>query len=252
MSVIVANRRLHGARGNARRPRVIQCPVKTVKSEMTALLPTHQVARREAFQELMRAHNRMLFRAARAILRDDAEAEDALQEAWLRAYRSMDGFRGEAKLSSWLVRIVVNEALARRRKQLRRAEVVPLHGGGLEAHELEQESGMREQDGPEDLTQRAQMRRLLEARIDRLPEAFRIVFVLRAIEEMTVEETAAALQIPEATVRTRFFRARSQLREALSHEIDLAAGDAFAFAGERCDRIAARVMARLAAGEGDL
>ena len=94
--------------------------------------------------------------------------------------------------------------------------------------------------------------RVLEARIDRLPERLRIVFVLRAVEQMTVEETAAALDIPEATVRTRFFRARSQLREALSQEIDLAVDDAFAFAGERCERIVARVMARLAAGEGDL
>jgi RNA polymerase sigma-70 factor, ECF subfamily len=135
---------------------------------------------------------------------------------------------------------------------LRRAEVVPLRGGGIEEHELEQETCMREQDGPEDLTQRGQMRRLLEARVDRLPEEFRIVFVLRAVEEMTVEETALALDIPEATVRTRFFRARSQLREALSQEIDLAVDEAFAFAGERCERIVARVFARLAAGEGDL
>jgi RNA polymerase sigma-70 factor (ECF subfamily) len=96
------------------------------------------------------------------------------------------------------------------------------------------------------------MRRLLEARIDRLPEALRIVFVLRAVEGLTVEETATALDISEGTVRARFFRARSQLREALCQEIDLAVDDAFAFAGERCERIVARVMARLAAGEGDL
>lgn len=110
---------------------------------------------------------------------------------------------------------------------------------------------MREKNVSEDHTQRAEMRKLLEARIDRLPEALRVVFVLRALEEMTVEETAAALDIPEATVRTRFFRARSQLREALSQEMDLALAEAFAFAGERCERIVARVMARLAAGEGD-
>jgi RNA polymerase sigma-70 factor, ECF subfamily len=92
----------------------------------------------------------------------------------------------------------------------------------------------------------------LEAKIDGLPEALRIVFVLRAVEEMSVEETAAALDISEGTVKTRFFRARSQLREALSQEIDLAVDDAFAFAGERCERIVARAMARLVAGEGDL
>ena len=218
---------------------------------MTSSMPASRTAPRATFVQLMRKHNRTLFRAARAILRDDAEAEDAVQEAWLRAYRSIDGFRGEAKLSSWLVRIVVNEALARRRKHMRRAEVVPIHDA-IEENEREQEASMRDQDGPEPLTQRGQMRRLLEAKIDGLPEAFRIVFVLRAVQEMTVEETAAALGIPEATVRTRFFRARSQLREALSQEMDLAFGEAFAIAGQRCERIVAAVMARLAAGEGDL
>jgi len=94
---------------------------------------------------------------------------------------------------------------------------------------------------------RAEMRRLIEARIDRLPEAFRIVFMLRAVEEMSVEEVAAALEMPEATVRTRFFRARSLLREGLSQDVDVALGDAFSFAGERCDRIVTGVLARLAA-----
>jgi RNA polymerase sigma-70 factor (ECF subfamily) len=219
---------------------------------MPASMPARRTASRETFEQFMREHNRMLFRAARAILRDDADAEDSVQEAWLRAYRSIEGFRGEAKLSTWLVRIVVNEALARRRKQLRRAEVVPIHEGVAEVELEQEEAGVRDQDGPEHLTHRREMQRLLEAKIDGLPEAFRIVFVLRAVQEMTVEETAAALDIPEATVRTRFFRARSQLREALSQEIDLAFGAAFAIGGERCERIVAGVMARLAAGEGDL
>ena len=221
---------------------------------MPVVMPVHQTsmpAAAEAFEQLMWRHNRMLFRTARAILRDDAEAEDTLQEAYWGAYRSIGSFRGE-ELSTWLVRIVVNEALARRRKQVRRAEVVPIQGGAVEGHEIEQEIRMRNEFGPENLTERRELRRLLEARIDALPEAFRIVFVLRALEEISVEETAAALGIPESTVRTRFFRARSELREALSREIDLAFDDAFAIAGERCERIVARVMARLAAGEGDL
>jgi len=218
---------------------------------MPAPIPAARAAPLPAFEQLMREHNRLLFRAARAILRDDAEAEDAVQEAWLRAYRSLDGFRGDAKLSSWLVRIVVNEALGRLRKRARRAEVVPLHGGAAEG-ERQPEVAMHEHDGPEHLTGRGEIRRLLEAKIDALPEAFRVVFVLRAVQELSVEEAAAALQIPEATVRTRFFRARSLLREALSQEIDLAFGGAFDIGGRRCDRIVAGVMARLAAGEGDL
>ena len=207
----------------------------------------HRIARGDmrALEHLMRLHNRTMFRTARAILRDDAEAEDAVQEAYLQAYRCIGDFRGDARLSTWLVRIVANEALARRRKQARRAAIVPIRGGDAEEHEFEAEAELRDQDGPEGQTQRSELRRLLEQKIDALPEAFRAVFMLRALEELPVEETAAVLGIPEATVRSRFFRARSQLREALSQEIDLAFDDAFAFLGERCDRIVARVLARL-------
>jgi RNA polymerase sigma-70 factor (ECF subfamily) len=157
------------------------------------------------FENLMRRHSRMLYRAARAILRDDAAAEEALQEAWLRAYRAIDTFRGESKLSTWLVRIAVNEALARRRKDQRSLAV----GGEAEPVTLEQ-------DEPEGMAQRSELRRRLYGEISDLPPAFRSVFMLRAVEGLTVGETAAALHIPESTVRTRFFRARGQLREALS------------------------------------
>jgi RNA polymerase sigma-70 factor (ECF subfamily) len=198
-----------------------------------------------ALEQLMRLHNRTLYRTARAILRDDAEAEDAVQEAYLQAYRSIGSFRGDAKLSTWLVRIVANEALARRRKNVRRAAIVPIRGGDVEEHEFKTEAAVRAEDGPESQAQRSELRRLLEQKIDELPEAFRAVFMLRALEELPVEETAAVLGIPEATVRTRFFRARSLLREALSQEIDLAFDDAFAFLGERCDRIVIAVLDRL-------
>ena len=196
----------------------------------------------KALEELMRIYNRRLFRTARAILRDDAAAEDALQEAYLRVYGAIGTFRGDAQLSTWLVRIVANEALARRRKDVRRAEVLPIVPGAAE------EDSMDQNDGPQRSAERAEMRELLEKKIDALPDAYRTVFVLRALEELSVEETASALGIPEATVRPRFFRARSQLREALSREIDVAFGDAFGFAGERCDRIVARVMAAVKAG----
>jgi RNA polymerase sigma-70 factor, ECF subfamily len=202
----------------------------------------------KALEELMRIYNRRLFRTARAILRDDGAAEDALQEAYLRAYGSIGTFRGDAALSTWLVRIVANEALARRRKEQRRAQVLPLHGGEEGQERLE--NSMDEREGPEGHVERVEVRRLLEAKIDALPDGYRAVFVLRALEELSVEETAAALDIPAATVRTRFFRARSLLREALSREVDLAFGDAFAFDGERCDRIVARVMAAVAEATG--
>ena len=198
-----------------------------------------------AFELLMRRHNQMLFRTARSILKDDAEAEDAVQEGYLLAYRAMGRFRGDAKLSTWLVRIVANEAIARFRKRRRGAEVIQLDGDSTAEHDPEDSMSESKSERPEQAALRAETRRLLEARIDALPDAFRTVFVLRAIEEFSVEETAAALDIPEATVRTRFFRAKSLLREALSKEIDLAHGDAFAFAGARCDRIVANVMARL-------
>ena len=215
-------------------------------------LPDAEIAQRvaagdaHAFRLLMRRHNQTLYRTARSILKDDAEAEDAVQDAWLLAYRAMGGFRGDAKLSTWLVRIAANEAIARSRKRRRRAEVIRLDGdtdAGEGAEASMNDAAMPEQ--PERSALRAESRRLLERKIDELPEAFRAVFVLRALEELTVEETAAALGIPEATVRTRFFRARGLLREALAREIDTAFEDAFAFAGSRCDRIVAGVLARL-------
>jgi RNA polymerase sigma-70 factor (ECF subfamily) len=198
-----------------------------------------------AFEALMRRHNRALFRTARAILRDDAEAEDALQEAYLQAYRTLGSFRGEARLSTWLARVVANEALMRLRKQVRRSAIVPLQPG-VAVEEINQIAETSMDKEPETSARRAEVRKLLEQRIDALPGAYRAVFMLRAVEEYSVEETAAILQIPEATVRSRFFRARSLLREGLASEVDLACEDAFGFAGERCDRVVASVLARLA------
>jgi RNA polymerase sigma-70 factor (ECF subfamily) len=198
---------------------------------------------RAAFECILRRHNRLLFRTARSVLKDDAEAEDALQEAYLRAWRALGSFRADAKLSTWLVRIVINEALGRLRR--RGAQVIVLDAA-LDG-ELDIEASMHDNPDqrPEPNAMRAEVRGLLERRIDRLPEAFRTVFMLRAVEELSVEEVATALQLPEATVRTRFFRARSLLREGLSRDIDLAIGEAFAFAGARCDRIVAAVLSRL-------
>ena len=200
-----------------------------------------------AFEALMRRHNRALFRTARAILRDDAEAEDALQEAYLQAYRTIGGYRGEARLSTWLARVVANEALMRLRKQARRSSIVPLHAG-VDTESLGEIPESTMANAPEQSARRGEIRKLLEQRIDALPNAYRSVFMLRAVEEYSVEETAAILQIPEATVRSRFHRARGLLREGLASEVDLATEDVFGFAGERCDRIVGNVMERIGAG----
>lgn len=199
-----------------------------------------------AFEAVMRRHNRALFRTARAVLRDDAEAEDALQEAYLKAYRTMASYRAEARLSTWMARIVANEALMRLRKHSRRSAIMPLHPGA-EVEDLDQMTEGSMEKGPEVSARRAEMRKLLEERIDELPEDYRAVFMLRAVEEYSVQEAAAILQIPEATVRSRHFRARSLLRERLAAEVDFSCKDAFDFAGHRCDRVVAFVMARLGA-----
>jgi RNA polymerase sigma-70 factor (ECF subfamily) len=219
---------------------------------LTAGTPDAELARRvaggseAAFRMLMHRHNQALFRTARSILRDDAEAEDALQDAYIAAYRSIAAFRGDAKLSTWLTRIVVNESLARLRKTRRDAQVIPGDGDSDAAIAAAEVRMSEESPNP---TERAaissQSRRLIEAMIDELPDAFRTVFVMRAVEDMTIEEVAAALGIPEATVRTRFFRARSLMRDALAREADWAIESAFPFAGEPCDRVVERVIARL-------
>jgi RNA polymerase sigma-70 factor, ECF subfamily len=197
-----------------------------------------------AFERLMRRHNSRLFRVTRAILRDDAEAEDAVQDAYLSAYRHIDDYRGDASVATWLTRIAVNQALMRLRKRQRDRVVIPFTSGG-EGLTDEAEASLADTrtESPSATTFRAEIRRLLEQRIDQLPVAFRTVFVMREIEDMTVEETAEALSIPPATVRTRLFRARSLLREALARDIDMATVDVFGFAGPRCDRIVANVLA---------
>lgn len=202
-----------------------------------------------AFERIMRRHNRLLFRTARSILKSDAEAEDALQEAYLRAWRSLGSFRSEARLSTWLVRIVINESLGRLRR--RGAQVLALDAT-IDLADISMEDVMEgnPDERPERAAMRSELRAMMEASIDALPETFRTVFMLRAVEELSVEEVSVALGLPEATVRTRFFRARGLLRESLARDIDHAMADAFSFDGARCDRIVAGVMARLASRSG--
>lgn len=201
-----------------------------------------------AFAQIMRHYNRLLFRTARSILNNDDDTQDALQDAYLHAWRALATFHADARLSTWLVRIVVNEALGRLRSQRGpSARIVPLHAG-IDSEGLNPEMQMpaNADDQPEPSLMRTQVRQQMEARIDTLPATFRTVFMLRGVQEMSVEEVAQALDIPEATVRSRFFRARSMLREGLARDIDLVMSDAFSFAGQRCDCIVERVLARIA------
>jgi|SRR5690606_19028218 len=200
----------------------------------------------EAFERLMRQYNGRLFRIARSILRDDADAEDALQDAYLDAYRHIARFRGGSRLSTWLTRIVINHSLMRLRKGRRESQFVPFPELG-NTDTAVPEPRDEKAEAPDGAAFRAELRRLLEQRIDELPAGFRAVLVMRDLEDMSSQEIAECLAIPAATVRTRLFRARAMLRASLARDVDLAATNLFGFAGARCDRIVARVLARVQA-----
>ena len=197
-----------------------------------------------AFGAVMRRYNRRLYRLARATTGNDADAEDALQEAYVKAYHALAQFRGEAALSTWLARIVHNECLMRMRRDARRDNVIPMVG---DVDAFEDEISDTAIERPEAAAMRSQMRALLERHIDDLPDALRTVFVMRAIEDLSVPEVAQCLGLSEVAVRSRHFRARTLLREALAREIDATESDVFAFAGTRCDRIVAGVLSRIGA-----
>jgi len=249
-----AARRSLGEGGNIQVLARIQQVEETMPQQNEMPGPDAEIAGRiaagdnAAFESVMRAHNQQMFRIARAILKDDAEAEDALQDAYFEAFRKIDTFRADARLSTWLTRIVINQALMRLRRQKRERVVMPFEPRGdhgeparaLDAPDPRAES-------PGDAALRSEVRRMIERHLDCLPVAFRAVFVMRDVEDMSVEETAACLSIPSATVRTRLFRARALLREALARDMDSATMDVFGFAGDRCDRIVANVLARVVA-----
>jgi RNA polymerase sigma factor (sigma-70 family) len=196
-----------------------------------------------AFECLMRQYNRRLYRLARATLRDRTEAQDALQDAYISAFESMASFRGDASLGTWLSRLVLNECFARMRRNGRRENVIPMVSASR--HVESTQMIVDESASPDNALGRLQIRDLLERKVDELPENYRIVFVLRSVEELSVEETAGTLGIPEETVRSRHFRAKSMLRESLAQELDLAEADLFEFGGDQCDRVVAAVVARI-------
>ena len=195
----------------------------------------------DAFAAIMRANNQALYRVARSILRDDADAEDALQSSYLKAYLALKQFAGRAALSSWLTRIVINECLERRRRRTARvADAAPAVADDGAAPESADTAA-----DPERQAARAELAGVIEHAIDALPEPFRVVFTLRAIEGRTVEEIAADLGIAEATVRTRYHRARQTLQERLKNEFRAALDGVFPFLGTRCENLVARVLALL-------
>jgi len=184
---------------------------------------------RELYEVLVRRHNERLYRAARAILGRDGDVEDVMQEAYVQAFAHLDQFRAEARFATWLTRIAVHAAFARKRKAKREVEV-------------EEPVDVLT---PERRTESREITMLLERAIDALPDSFREVLVLRTVEDMTVAETAEVLDIPEDTVKTRLFRARGLLREALTEHALSAAADAYRFHAPRCNRVAATVMERI-------
>jgi RNA polymerase sigma-70 factor (ECF subfamily) len=196
-----------------------------------------------AFRLIMQRHNQRLFRIARGVVRDDAVAEDVVQAAYLRAFQHLENFRAEASLSTWLHRIVMNEALSRLRTASRRPEV-PLQTNDQGADVLQFPKNTVSDDPEKTMAQR-QILRLVEEATDQLPDNFRLVFIARVIEEMSVEETAALLGIKPETVRTRLNRARNLLRKQIDRQIGPLLFDAFPFAGWRCERLTAKVMKQL-------
>jgi RNA polymerase sigma-70 factor, ECF subfamily len=200
---------------------------------------------REAIRALVTANNQRLYRTAWSILKDRGEAEEAVQSAYVSAFTNLDKFEGRSSLSTWLTRIVVNEALARLRAQRRRRN--QLENAGVAVLDTYRETLMRgsQPAGPDVAVAREQMRRLLEHAVGSLPEAFRTVFVLRQIEGLSGEETAEVLDIGVATVKTRLLRARRKLQDILAPQIGSALSDTFPFAGADCAALTERVLARL-------
>jgi len=184
------------------------------------------------FEVLMRRHNQRLFRAARAIVRDDDEAEDVMQEAYIQAFSKLSQFEGRSKFSTWLTRIAIHEALARVRK--RRPEVDP-----------DAEPMLSDMPSPEDAASNVELAGMLEPMVDALPESFRVVFVLRAAEGLSAVECAECLGIPEETVRTRYFRARRMLQLEIEQKLLSSGTKLYEFHLRRCDRVVAAVFARI-------
>jgi RNA polymerase sigma-70 factor (ECF subfamily) len=195
---------------------------------------------RDAFRLITQRCNQRLYRTARAIVRNDFEAEDIVQSAYLRAFANLAGFRGEASICTWLTRITLNEARGRLRSRYR---TISLENAGPPVHASVEAPSVTEIETPEAHAARAQIRRLIEQAIDRLPSPYRIVFVMRKIENCSTQETADLLGLPADTVKTRLHRAKRLLRIALDGKVD--GTGAFPFLGAKCRSITTAVLRRL-------
>jgi len=199
---------------------------------------------RGLYEIIMRRHNQRLYRAVRAILRDEAEVEDVLQDAYLAAYRSLPEFEGRARFSTWLTRIAINRALDRRRRRARLVVLDPQQEGNP-LNDADTPTWAAPAEDPERQSARRELAQLLQDAIDQLPATFRPVYILREVQGLSVQETAESLGIEPGTVKTRLHRARGLLRERLVRDFDGAAASAFPFGAERCDRLVAVVLAQL-------
>lgn len=198
-----------------------------------------------AVRQVTTANNQRLFRVAWAILRSKAEAEDAVQDAYLKGFAAIASFQGHASLSTWLTRIVINEALGRKRKAGKRAAFLAENSVATLDTYREKLMGSPDRTTPEGAIMRKELAKVLESAVAQLPDAFRVVFVLRQIEGLSVGETAQALAIPEETVKTRFHRARLRLQRMLDPELKSALAETVSFAGADCARLTAKVLQRL-------
>ena len=193
------------------------------------------------FEVVMRRHNQRLYSVARAILRNDGEAEDVMQDAYVRAYEHLNQFAGRAKFSTWLTRIAVHEALARQRRGNRYQELEPM--SEREGDPMDRFASLT--PNPEQQASNSEIRRLLEETVDNLPDSYRTVFMLRDIEEMSTTDAADVLEITEENVKVRLHRARALLRKSLYARAGMQKNEAFNFHAIRCDRVVKNVFERI-------
>jgi RNA polymerase sigma-70 factor (ECF subfamily) len=199
------------------------------------------------FEVIMRRYNQRLFRVTRSILGNDGEAEDVTQDAYVRSYMHLDQFDGRAKFSTWLTKIAVHEALARVRNRQKLVEIDAVSDSMRDRMNLESKAPSPEQDA---LTHT--VRAILESAVDKLPETYRSVFMLREVEGMTTAETAECLDLSEESVKVRLHRARNMLRKDIYAQTGAATVAAFQFLGARCDRMVSNVLERIDALNGNV